>query len=211
MSDTEKQALRPDKIAGNAPVTWGIPQPHLVEEFSQVLQTAKDEVPLQRFFETSPIALLTGLLRPHTAWVIPHPRFGKPDFTGWVPDFILCDWTSLGPRWLIVELESPRGNPATAKGLSATCNHAVQQINDYRTYLRDYSVFLKAEGFCEIHCECEGIVVIGRRSDRHREKRRARLDALRRQRIEIMSYDRLLAECQFMQEVVAGLSGCGDM
>jgi hypothetical protein len=142
--------------------------------------------------------------------VISHPRLGKPDFTGWVPDFILCDWSSLGPQWLIVELESPRRNPAISKGLSATCNHAVQQINDYRTYLRDNSAFLRAEGFGDIHCECQGIVVIGRRSDRNRERQRARLEALRRDRIEIMSYDRLLDECRLMQEVVAGLRGSGE-
>jgi hypothetical protein len=209
MNDTERRNRPPEKIAGKSPVTWGIPQPRLVAEFSEVLQEAQDEGPLQRFFETSPIALLTGLLRPHTAWVIPHPRFGKPDFTGWVPDFILCDWSSLGPQWLIVELESPRRNPATSKGLSATCNHAVQQINDYRTYLRENSAFLR-EGFGNIHCECQGIVVIGRRSDRHRETQKARLEALRRQEIEIMSYDRLLNECQLMQDAVAGLSGSGE-
>src|ERR1039458_323891 len=140
MSNTERVNRPPEKIEGISPVRWGIPQPHLVAEFSQALQEAQDEGPLQRFFEATPIALLTGLLRPHhKAWVIPHPRFGKPDFTGWVPDFILCDWSSLGPQWLIVELESPCRNPATSKGLSATCNHAVQQINAYRTYLRDRS------------------------------------------------------------------------
>jgi hypothetical protein len=135
MTDTERRTRPPEKIAGKAPVTWGVPQPNLVEELFQVPQTAKDEGPLQRFFETNPIALLTGLLRPHTAWVIPHPPLAEPDGTGWIPDFILCDWSSLRPRWLIIELESPCRNPATSKGLSAICNHAVQQINDYRTYL----------------------------------------------------------------------------
>jgi len=56
----------PEQIAGVDPIKWNLPRPNLVEEVRQTLDAARDEGPLQRFFEANPVALLTGLVRPNT-------------------------------------------------------------------------------------------------------------------------------------------------
>ena len=45
----------PDTIAGLPPVTWNVPNPELINEFSSVLQEARSEQPLQSFFEHHPL------------------------------------------------------------------------------------------------------------------------------------------------------------
>jgi hypothetical protein len=77
---------------------------------------AEDEKPLQLFFEENPVALLFGLVSPHTGWVIPRPRLSLPEGGGNIPDFIVCEWSSVGPRWIIVELESPKASPVNEGG-----------------------------------------------------------------------------------------------
>ncbi len=45
----------PDTIAGLPPVTWNVPNPELINEFSSVLQEARSEQPLQSFFGHHPL------------------------------------------------------------------------------------------------------------------------------------------------------------
>jgi hypothetical protein len=190
----------PKQIAGRDPIKWHVCRPELTHKFAGVLETAADERPLQTFFEDYPEALLTGLVRPHTGWVIPRPRLPKPDGGLWVPDFMICEWKSVGPDWFIIELESPTKSPVTQAGISQLCNHAAEQINSYKTYIRDHGSFLRENGWPKLHGECYGFIVIGRRSDPNRSRHADKLQAFERQRIEIVSYDRLLKECQSMQD-----------
>lgn len=189
----------PDRIAGLEPVPWVYRQVGLLTRFGRVLASSKDEKPLQKFFEDNPIALLLGLVQPHRAWVIPRPILPKPSGGGWIPDFIVCERSSVGPLWIIVELESPRKRAVTKVGLSQICNHGVEQINSYRTYLRDHAMLLHSAGWPRIHGECDGALIIGRRNDPMRATQSEKLEAFRRQKIEIMSYDRLLEHYQFNQ------------
>ncbi len=182
----------PARLPASTPVHWNVSSPRVLANFRRILRTAKDERPLQSFFKENPIALATGLLRPHAVWVIPWPSLLLPQSGGGIPDFILCEWSSIGPQWIIVELESPRKSPVTRSGVSAICNHAAEQINRYKTYLRDNALFLRDNGWPGIHGECEGVIVIGRRSDPNRSKHWQRLEEFRRQHIEVASYDRLL-------------------
>lgn len=198
----------PEEIAGLKPIKWSIPNPSLMDQFSHALEDAHDEKPLQRFFENHPVALLTGLVRPHTAWVIPRPKLPTPNGGGWVPDFMVCEWSSVGPDWIIVELESPTMTPLTkAGGVSYICNHAAEQINNYKTFIREHGYYLRANGWPKLHAECRGVIVIGRRSDPNRSKYADKLEAFRRQRIEVASYDRLVEDCAFMQKVVSKGNG----
>lgn len=174
----------PKQIAGRDPVKWNVWRP-----------------PLQAFFEEYPEALLTGLVKPHTGWVIPRPRLPKPDGGLWVPDFIVCEWNSMGPDWFIIELESPTKSPLTRDpDVSQICNHAAAQIDSYRAYIEEHGHFLRENGWPKVHGQCDGIIVIGRRNDPNRSRHTGKLQAFRRQRIDIASYDRLLEECQSMQD-----------
>jgi len=188
-------AWPPKTIGGHSPVKWSsTDRVQIAGQFRRVLVQAKDEMPIQKFFEDNPVMLLRGLIRPHTAWVIPRPIFPLPQGGGGVPDFVLCEWSSVGPRWIIVELESPTRSPVTKSSIAAICYHAVEQINHYRGYLRDNAQYLRANGWPGIHGECDGIVLIGRRTDAP-QAHRGRLADFRRQNIEVASYDRIL-DCE---------------
>lgn len=190
----------PDRIADTAPVEWSYRQPGLLTEFGRVIASSRDERPLQKFFAEHPIALLLGLVQPHRAWVIPRPSLPKPTGGGWIPDFIVCEWSSVGPMWIIVELESPAKRAVTKRGLSQICNHGAEQINSYKTHLRDNAVSLRANGWPRIHGECNGALIIGRRNEPMRSEYSERLEAFRRQNIEVMSYDRLVEHYRINQQ-----------
>src|SRR5262249_35810279 len=130
----------------------------------------------------------------HCCWVFPKPRLGGGK---WVPDFLLCDKNSLGYQWTLIELESPTME-ATNKDQSVShdCHHAVQQIHDYRRWLRDNALFEENQGFTGLNADCMGWVVIGRRDAGRTELEEQRLADFRKERIEIASYDRLLFQAR---------------
>lgn len=174
-------------------VEWYEPRdPRLLDELHAVLDGAADEKPLQAFYEAHPY-LLAIAFRPHCCWVFSHPRLGGGRH---IPDFLYCDSDSLGYKWVLVELESPREEATTKnEAISAMCQHAVEQILDYRSWLRDNALAEQRE-FPGISDRCEGYIVIGRRDGGRTEKERRRLADFREQHIEVASYDRLLYEAR---------------
>jgi len=170
-------------------VEWTKPRdPRIVAELETILNEAKDERPLQEFYSKHPymLALAFG---PHCCWVFPHPRLGGGRY---IPDFLYCDLNSLGYQWTLIELESPTME-ATNKdeSVSKDCHHAIQQILDYRRWLRDSALFEEKQGLKGLNADCHAWVVIGRRDDRT-ELEQQRLAEFKKQKIEIASYDRLL-------------------
>ncbi|HEY6349509.1 MAG TPA: Shedu anti-phage system protein SduA domain-containing protein [Candidatus Angelobacter sp.] len=181
----------PKEIKGVPPVKWTSLPRELADRFRAVLKTSQDEKPLQKFFEENPAALLMGIERPHTAFVLPRQNLPKPGGGWWTPDFLICDWTSIGPIWTVVELESPNAIVTSTKGLSAGFLHARQQIEDYRSHALQHTELLRAGGWPGLDANCKACIVIGR-STNYDETNRQRLANLRGQRIEVASYDRLL-------------------
>jgi hypothetical protein len=90
---------------------------NLARKFRSVLDHAKTEKPLQLLFEQHPIILLTSIVCHRTSWIFPRKSLPKPGGGSWVPDFMICDWTSVGPLWTIVELESPTARATNTKGI----------------------------------------------------------------------------------------------
>jgi len=83
------------------------------ETFRQLankLDNASDERPLQEFFTRHPNILVLAF-PVHSCWVFPKPRLGGGKY---IPDFLLCDRTSLGYKWTLIELEN-QNFPATNK------------------------------------------------------------------------------------------------
>jgi len=76
--------------------------------------------------------------------------------------------------------------------VSADCNHALQQIRDYRRWLRDNALFEEKQGFKGLNADCEGWIVIGRRDTGRTDLEQQRLADFRKEKVEIASYDRLL-------------------
>lgn len=186
----------PETIRGIAPIPYRKCTTDLVDEFRDVLEKAEDEKPLQQFFERNPAILLLGIVAAHRSWVFPRASLPKPEGGSWIPDFMICDWGSLGPRWTIVELESPRRSALTRSGsVSAICRHAMEQIEDYRRHLKKHAAHLRDGDLPIDGGKCPAWIVIGRRFDGRTELGVERLSNLRDYDIDVASYDRLVSEC----------------
>jgi hypothetical protein len=171
-------------------VEWYRPRdPALLDAYEHVLNEAKDEMTLQAFFTDHPYLLVLAVPL-HCCWLFPKPRLGGGT---WIPDFLVCDYNSLGYKWTAIELESPLMRSTNKDGsVSAGCHHAVQQILDYRRWVRDNALFEEKQGYRGLNADCDGIVVMGRQNADRSELERQRLADFRKQHIEIASYDRLL-------------------
>jgi len=184
----------PKEIRGYAPIVSPYVRRSALQKYEKTLSLAKDERPMQRFFEENPAALLVGILRPHTGFVLPRQMLPTPGGGGWIPDFMVVDFTSIGPQWQIVELESPVARVTTSKGLlSAKLRTAQQQIEDYRRHLGKYAGHLRDGGFPIVDGHCHAWIVAGRRKFRNQQEEE-RLADFRKYNIEIVSYDRLADE-----------------
>jgi hypothetical protein len=173
-------------------VDWNRPEePKRLEELARLLDEADDERPLQNFYTENPY-FLANIFNPHCCWLFPKPRLGGE----YIPDFLYCDLNSLGYKWTIIELESPKME-ATNKdeSISRDCHHAVGQILDYRRWLRENALAIQKK-YPSLDDKCDGLVVIGRRDGGRTELEQKRLADFRQQLIEIASYDRLLYQAR---------------
>jgi hypothetical protein len=186
----------PVAIMDKLPVTQLRLTREMIDNFESAIESSKDERPLQKLFEEHPQVLVNSLIGPHTVWVFERPRLPTPTGGLRIPDFMICDWTSIGPKWTIVELESPREKRANKAALSAKLNHAIEQIVDYRSYLSKYAQLTRDAGFPGMHLPNEAVIVIGRRSEMISETNGERLAAMRQQKVEVATYDRLLEQCE---------------
>jgi hypothetical protein len=184
-------------------VDWNRPRQGLIKEFKTTLESAKDERPLQDLFRDHPYILAMGVLGGlHGSWVFPKPQLGGK----YIPDFLICNWTSNGPSWYVIELESPSANSTTQKGsISARCRKGVEQIMDYRAWLRDHVEHERNMGKYGINGNCSGWVIIGRRDRNRTELAGRRLTDLDwENHIQVASYDRLLETFAFHQRYING-------
>jgi len=161
----------------------------LAGELEKVITEAQDERPIQKFFEQDPGLLVQLVHYHHARWVFPQPRLGSEH----IPDFMICGKDSTGYHWHLVELENPNYEALTKKGNpSAKLTHAMQQIYDWRIWLRKNCQYAQSElGYLDLDGEFDATIVIGRREDMS-PKDRERYRELSRNKIEVMSYDRLL-------------------
>ena len=74
-----------------------------IDEFEHVISLAGDERPIQQFLENHPY-MLTALLGERTRYCVAQPRLGSE----YAPDFLIAGVNSLGIRWVLMELETPR-------------------------------------------------------------------------------------------------------
>lgn len=173
-------------------VNWNKFDARHIEQLEDVLDGARNERVLQRFLAAHPHLLILGLLGQmrQEAWVLDRPSFADK----YIPDFLIGMRDSLGPVWMLVELESPRANPLRKNGeIRQSLHHAVGQIRDWRRWLMRYGSYLREkDGYWGITAECEASVVIGRRKMRDSKDGRNRIREYRTQHIDVMSYDRLV-------------------
>ena len=174
----------PDSVvtAGREPVAENL------ADFEAVLGDASDERPIQKLLASSPVLLGPLVPAGGTYWCLDRPRLGAE----YVPDFLLATVTSVGFRWLAIELESPVARALTKRGLPARkLAEALGQVRDWRTWLSENVSYARDErGLKDIDGSCDAVVVIGRRSTLD-PKQITRYRALSTNGLTVMSYDRL--------------------
>lgn len=156
--------------------------------FEAVLGDASDERPIQKLLGSSPVLLGPLVPAGGTYWCLDRPRLGAE----YVPDFLLATVTSVGFRWLAIELESPVTKALTQRGLPARkLAEALGQVRDWRTWLSENVSYARDErGLKDIDGSCDAVVVIGRRSTLD-PMQITRYRALSTNGLTVMSYDRL--------------------
>jgi len=137
-----------------------------VEQLQEVIESARDEKPIQQFIEAYP-QVLTALLGGRTRFCIPRLSLGGK----YTPDFFMSDINSLGVRWVFVELETPDSD-VTLKGRNDLEDHArkgVSQVKEWREWLQNnLDVARRSKrkdglGLVDIRPRSEGVVLVGRR------------------------------------------------
>jgi hypothetical protein len=138
-----------------------------VEDYKNLLDEARDEKPLQRFFEQRPWMLASEFWG--CRWVIPQHRLGSE----FVPDFLVAHFSSGGLRWTLIELESPTA-PLFTKNRQprVQLRTALNQIEDWRSWLDENRSYARRQrrnglGLLDITgSRANGLVLIGRREGR---------------------------------------------
>jgi len=138
-----------------------------VEQLKKVIQSAKDEKPIQEFLETQP-QILTALLGGRHRFFLPRVSLGDK----YVADFFIADTDSLGIRWVLVELETPESSVTlqNSNELGQSARKGVSQIRGWREWLQHHIAYAREErekgglGLVDIRPRSEGLVLVGRRA-----------------------------------------------
>jgi hypothetical protein len=101
-----------------------------IEELCDVIETAKDERPIQEVIERRP-QILGALLGGNPRFCVPKPQLGSE----YEPDFFVGDVDSLGIRWVLVELETPTSSITlkTSNQLDQYARKGVSQISEWQS------------------------------------------------------------------------------
>ena len=176
----------------NNEVKWFFKSKQEIESlYTRLLDTiekADDEKPIQEFLEKYPIALVQLFNYGHGRWV-----FNKPSLGGeYYPDFMVCGFDSVGPHWNLIELENPNYPVLTKKGIqSAKLTHAINQVRDWRTWLRNNISYAQKE-YIGLDDEFTAYIIMSRRK-LISEKNRQKYSELSSPKCQVMSYDRLIS------------------
>ena len=164
-------------------------------ELERVISEAQDERPIQVFLEGNR-HLLTALLAGQERYCLPQKRLGGE----YVPDFVIGDVSSLGFRWVLVELETPNSGIYIKRGrLDEAAREGVGQIMDWRNWLSGNIAYARQRrlenglGLFDIDAASGALVFVGRRARMSEAKDAARRE-YRQLNIWIHTYDWLLEQ-----------------
>jgi hypothetical protein len=167
-----------------------------IDRLENIIAQARDERPIQQFLQQHG-ELLTALLGGRERFCIPQQRLGA----AFIPDFIVGDTDSLGIRWVLIELETPRSGIYQQDGvtLDRFARKGVQQIIQWRQWLSLHVAHAheprrnKGLGLYDISAQSEGIVLVGRREMLPPKASESnRLELRDANRIRVHTYDWLL-------------------
>lgn len=165
-----------------------------VEQLQTIIESARNEKPIQEFIESCP-QILTSLLRGEYRFCLPRQPLGK-----YIPDFIVSDVDSLGIRWVLIELETPISNVTLKQenSLDRYARRGVNQIKEWREWILNNLAFARQSkrdqglGFVDIRPQSEGLVIVGRRFRLYENTHIVRNPFKEDDSIEVHTYDWLL-------------------
>lgn len=215
MGDESDSAVEARRQAANSvayrasPSAWSLAKSHDLSEFTtedniseddiaeleSVITVAEDERPIQKFLAENG-QLLTALLGGTLRYCLPQTRLGGE----YVPDFIIGDVDSIGIRWILIELETPRSGIYLKDGLQLDekARKGVSQVFDWRNWLSSnisYARQRRSEnglGLFDIREKSDAVVLVGRRSRIPETKDAQRHEYRQSNNIHVHSYDWLL-------------------
>lgn len=191
---SREQIIAKDPL-GEFLVFWKDKSSTDVDSLEERLNSAKNERDMQSYLEEHPLLLIQHLGGGHGRWVIPHQKLGVQ----FVTDFVIAEKSSIGFEWVAVELESPIAKLFTKKGdPSATLNHAIRQISDWRAWLKknqNYAARSRSEnglGLMDIDSDIPGLIISGRESALSPDTKELRRQLCANLNIKIHTYDWLV-------------------
>jgi len=165
-----------------------------IAQLEVVITTAEDERPIQKFLQENG-HLLTALMGGGERYCIPQQRIGAE----YVPDFVIGDVDSIGVRWVLIELETPRSGIYLKSGdkLDQKAQKGIDQVIEWRNWLSSNISYARKPrsdnglGLFDIRENSDAVVIVGRRSKMPRTKDAQRRE-YRKSNIQIHSYDWLV-------------------
>jgi hypothetical protein len=168
-----------------------------IDQLESIIDRATDESPIRTFLETH-THVLASLVGGPERFCIPGVSLGRK----YVADFFLADVDSLGIRWILIELESPRSRVTLEKSnqFDKSARKGISQVQEWREWLQnnlDQARRRTAEdglGLFDIRPLTEGLVFVGRRQNLRLSSKALRLQLWEQDRIQMHSYDWLLEQ-----------------
>lgn len=167
-----------------------MPSPEAVRALEELLESGEQrEEPFQTLLTEYPSLLAASVVGASGTYVIPKQRLGAEH----VPDFLVLGINSLGPQWLLVEIEAVRHGIVNKDGtLSGPTRHAIKQIQDWGEWLTTNVAYAHNElNLHGLTNRAPGLVIIGR-GEATMQRQASRARSQESEQISIHSWDWVL-------------------
>lgn len=171
-----------------------VPSLEAVRALEELLESGEPrEEPFQALVTRCPALLSASVVGGWKTFVIPKQRLGAE----YVPDFLVLGISSIGPQWVLVELEAPRHKIRNKDGgISGPTRQGVKQIRDWREWLTTHVAYAQSGlHLYGLTSHASGLVIIGR-DDPTVERDQSRAQSAEEARIVIHSWDWLLRQAR---------------
>lgn len=181
-----------------------VPSPEAVRALEELLERGEPkEEPFQTLLTQYPSLLAATVVGASGTYVIPKQRLGAEH----VPDFLVLGINSLGPQWLLVEIEAARHRLVIKDGsLSGPTRHAIKQIQDWSEWLTTNVAYAHNEkNLYGITNRAPGLVIIGR-DEPTTQRQASRARSQESEQISIHSWDWVLRSARNLSAKPTGFS-----
>lgn len=181
-----------------------IPSPEAVRALEELLESGEQrEEPFQTLLTQYPSLLAAMVVGASGTYVIPKQRLGAEH----VPDFLVLGINSLGPQWLLVEIEAARHGIVNKDGtLSGPTRHAIKQIQDWGEWLTTNVAYAHNElSLHGLTNRAPGLVIIGR-DEPTTQRQASRARSQESAQISIHSWDWVLRSARNLSEAATDFS-----